>query len=77
MARLADRVLHAHGRLVARYPTVARMSVRRASLVEVATYEPAAATITPIDPASEAALAAWLGETELDPVELVAGGGSP
>jgi hypothetical protein len=75
MARLADRVLHAHGRLAHNYPTVARMSSPRASLVEVATYSPSAATITPIDAASEAAIAAWIGAETLDPAELVASGG--
>jgi hypothetical protein len=76
MARLADRVFHAYGRLVERYPTTARMSAPRASLVEVGTFDPVAAAITAIDAASEAALAAWLGEAELDPAELERGGGA-
>lgn len=70
MARLADRVFYAHGRLVEEYPTVARMAVRRHSLVEVGTFDPDTGTIVPIDAASEAAIAAWLGAEELDPVEL-------
>ncbi|HVX32595.1 MAG TPA: hypothetical protein VHA80_05580 [Solirubrobacterales bacterium] len=76
MTRLADRVFHAHGRLARRYPSVTRKSVPRVSLVEVGTYDPAAAVITPIDAIAEAALAAWLGEAELDPAELVRGGGA-
>jgi hypothetical protein len=71
MARLADRVLHAYGRLRAGYPTTARMAAPRGSLVEVATFDPACAAITTIDAASEAALAGWLGAEELDPAELV------
>lgn len=74
LARLADRVFHAHGRLVENYPTVATMAVARASLVEVGTFDPASGTITPIDAAAEAALAVWLGSERLDPAELTRGG---
>lgn len=71
MARLADRVLHAHGRLVDGYPTVARRVVPRTALVEVGTFDPGSGTVSPIDPAAEAALADWLGSERLDPAELV------
>ncbi|MBS1895472.1 MAG: hypothetical protein JST59_29585 [Actinobacteria bacterium] len=77
LARLADRVFHAHGRLVENYPTVARMAVARASLVEAGTFDPASGTIMPIDAAAEAVLAAWLGSERLDPAELVRSGGAP
>ena len=70
MVRFADRVFHAHGRLVERYPTVARMALPRTSLVEVGTFDPPSGTVTPIDGRAEAALAAWLGSEEIDPAEL-------
>lgn len=77
MAGLADRVFYAHGRLVDRYPTLARMLIARTSLVEVGTFDPVDAAITPIDAAAEAALAAWLDSERLDPAELARGGGAP
>ncbi len=77
MVRLADRVFYAHARLVDQYPTVARTAVRRDSLVEVGTFDPVSGTIVPIDGASEAVLAGWLGSDELDPAELVRSGGAP
>jgi hypothetical protein len=77
MARLADRVFYAHGKLVNSYPTMARMSAPRTSLVEVGTFDATSATITPIDAAAEDDLATWLGTERLDPVELTRGGGTP
>lgn len=77
MGRLADRVFVAHGRLVESYPTVARMTIVRASLVEVGTFDPPSGTIAPIDSEAEAALAAWLGSEELDPAELARSGSAP
>jgi hypothetical protein len=76
MRRLADRVFYAHGRLLNQYPTVARMAVRRDSLVEVGTFDPTSGTITVVDAPSEAAIAAWLGTRELDPIELIRSGGT-
>jgi len=76
MSRLAGRVFHAHARLLERAPTVARMAMPRASLVEVGVFDPPSATIAPIDERSEAALAAWLGSDVLDPAELACAGGS-
>lgn len=76
MSRLADRVFYAHGRLVEQYPTVARMAVRRDSLVEVGTFDPASGTIAPIDAASEATLAGWLGTEKLDSAELARSAGA-
>lgn len=70
MARLADRVFFAHGRLVEHYPTVAQMRVPVASLVEVGTFDPPSGTVTPVNARSEAILANWLGTEVLDPVEL-------
>lgn len=70
MARLADRVFHAHGRLVENYPTVARMTLPPASLIEVGTFDPPSGTIAPIDAHAEAVLASWLGSEVLDPAEL-------
>lgn len=77
MARLADRVFYAHGRLGERYPTVARMTLRRASLVEVGTFDPPSGAIALIDAHAEAALATWLGSEELDPAELRRSRGAP
>ena len=77
MARLADRVFYAHGRLVERYPTVARITVPRASLIEVGTFDPAGGTIAPVDEGAEAALASWLGSEQLDPAELARSGSAP
>jgi len=70
MARLADRVFHAYDRLVRRYPTVARMTLPLASLVEVGTFDPSSGTIAPTDSTAEATLATWLGSEVLDPAEL-------
>lgn len=70
MAHLADRVFYAHGRLIERYPTVARMTLPPTSLVEVGTFDPPSGTIAPIDGHAEAALATWLGSEALDPAEL-------
>ncbi len=77
MARLADRVFYAHGRLVFRYPTVARMTLPAASLIEVGTFDPPTGTITPVDAHAERALAAWLGRETLDPAELRRSRGAP
>jgi len=77
MARLADRVFYAHGRLVDRYPTVGRMVVPRTSLVDVGTFDPTSGTIAPVGEEAEAAMAAWLGSEQLDPAELARSGGTP
>jgi len=70
MARLADRVFYAHGRLVEHYPTVARKTLPVASLIEVGTFDPPSGTITPVDAHAEVTLATWLGSETLDPAEL-------
>lgn len=77
MARLADRVFYAHGRLVENYPTVAKMALPVASLVEVGTFDPASGTITVVDGQAEAVLATWLGREALDPAELRRSRGAP
>ncbi len=77
MARLADRVFYAHGYLVDRSETVARMTLPPGSLVEVGTFDPPSGTIAPIDAHAEAALAAWLGSEILDPAELCRSRGAP
>jgi|GEM_PF-1831246 len=77
IARLADRVFFAHGRLVEEYPTVAQMRLPRTSLVEVGTFDPLSRTVAPIDAQAEAALAAWLGADQLDPAELARTAGAP
>jgi hypothetical protein len=73
MATLADRALHAAGRMVHDYPTVAKMTVPRAALVAVGTFDPRAAKIELTGPDSERAVAFWLGAQELDPAELQIG----
>jgi hypothetical protein len=70
MARLADRVFYAHGRLIAHYPTVAQRTVPTASLIEVGTFDPSSGTITAIDDQAEGVLARWLEGEALDPAEL-------
>ena len=70
MARLADRVFYAHGRLVERYPTVARMTLPSNLLSEVGTFDPDSGTIAPVDAHAESALASWLGTEDLDQSEL-------
>lgn len=77
LARLADRVFHAHGRLVERYPTVARMTLPPNLLREVGTFDPASGAVSPVDAHSETILAAWLGSEELDPAELCPSTGPP
>lgn len=77
MARLADRVFYAHGRLAANYPTVAQLTLPAASLTEIGTFDPPSGTITLIDADAEAALASWLGTDVLDPAELRRSRGAP
>lgn len=73
---LADRVYFAHARLALDFPTEARRKLARASLVEVGTFDPSSAMITPVDADAEATIAAWLGTKELDPAELARSGGA-
>ncbi len=77
MARLADRVFYAHGRLTEHYPTVAQMMLPPSSLVEVGTFDPPSGTIAPVDAHAEAALATWLESEALDPAELRRSRGAP
>lgn len=70
MITLADRAVHACGRLRERYPTVATRMVPRASLVVVGTFDEASGRIMLTGEQSAAAVAAWLGVPILDPVEL-------
>jgi hypothetical protein len=57
-ANFATRVLHAAGRHVARYPTVARLSLEAEYLRPVASYDADSSTI--VDLYDEPALMAWV-----------------
>jgi hypothetical protein len=70
MRRFAGRVFHAQARLVERVSTVSRMVLPRSELLEVATFDPQSRTVAPIDAEAEAAIADWLGASELDPEEI-------
>lgn len=75
MKTLADRALHAAGRLEQDYPTVARRVVPREALVAVGTFDPSQGRILLTGPHSEREVARWLGAAELDPAELALDGG--
>ena len=70
MRTLADRALHAYGRLIARYPTSSLAVVPAGALIEVGTYDPDSQTIEPLDPEAEQRIATWLDQDQLDPAEL-------
>jgi hypothetical protein len=72
MVTLADRAVHACGRLRDRYPTIAksRRVVPRGALVAVGTFDEAAGRIILTGEQSAAAVATWLGVPTLDPAEL-------
>ncbi len=70
MVTLADRAVHACGRLRERYPTLAMRVVPRAALVVVGTFDEAAARIILTGEQSAAAVATWLGMASLDHAEL-------
>jgi len=70
MVTLADRAVHAYGRLRKRYPTIAKRMVPRGSLVAVGTFDEPAGRIILTGEQSAAAVATWLGVPTLDPAEL-------
>jgi len=70
MRTLADRAVHACGRLRERYPTIAMRVVPRAALVAVGTFDEAGERILLTGEQSAAAVAGWLGLPVLDPAEL-------
>ncbi|MBS1887574.1 MAG: hypothetical protein JSU06_10335 [Actinobacteria bacterium] len=70
MATLADRAVHACGRLRERYPTVAKRVVPRAALVVVGTLDETGGRIILTGEQSAAVVATWLGLPVLDPAEL-------
>ncbi|HEX4669296.1 MAG TPA: hypothetical protein VH275_04895 [Solirubrobacterales bacterium] len=67
---LADRATQAAGRLVERYPTVARRVVSRDALTAVGSFDLGRRRIILTGPHSERAVAEWLGTVRLDPAEL-------
>jgi len=75
MKTLADRALHAAGRLEQDAPTIAKMTVPRDALVAVGTFDPRGGRILLTGPHSEREVARWLQATELDPAELALDGG--
>ena len=67
LVTFADRARQAAGRHLERYPTIARAWVAPANLVVVGTYEYPGGPLSITDPA---ALARWLGLTDLPASEL-------
>lgn len=70
MRTLADRAVYACGRMVDDYPTAAAMSVPRAALVAVGTFDSSTSEIVLTGDQSAAAVAEWLDMPQLDPAEL-------
>lgn len=67
---LADRATQAAGRMIERYPTVAKRVVPREALMVVGTFHLQRRQIILTGPRSERAVAEWLGTVRLDPAEL-------
>lgn len=70
MRTLADRAVHACGRLQQSYPTVAARVVPRDAVTVVGTFDPRSKRIMLTGSQSERAVAAWLDVPRLDPAEL-------
>jgi len=70
MVTLADRAVHACGRMRERYPTIAKRVVPREALVAVGTFDEAGGRILLTGEQSASAVATWLGVPTLDPAEL-------
>jgi hypothetical protein len=70
MRTLADRAVHACGRLQHDYPTVAAKVVPRDALTVVGTFDPRSGRIMLTGMQSERAVADWLATPDLDPAEL-------
>jgi hypothetical protein len=70
MKTLADRAVHACGRLQQDYPTTAAKVVPRDALTVVGTFDPRGGRIMLTGRQSERAVADWLGVSVLDPAEL-------
>lgn len=70
MKTLADRALHAAGRLLQDYPTTAWLEVPREVLEVVGTFDYDRVRIILTGPQSERAVARWLSASDLDPAEL-------
>ncbi|HEU5105198.1 MAG TPA: hypothetical protein VFU11_05110 [Solirubrobacterales bacterium] len=71
---LADRALHAAGRLLQDYPTTAQMEVSRESLLAVGSFDYSGVRIVLTGPESRREVARWLSLAEFDPAELERGG---
>lgn len=67
---LADRATQAAGRMVERYPTVAKRVVPCDALIAIGTFDLRDRRIILTGPHSERAVAEWLGTVRLDPAEL-------
>jgi hypothetical protein len=72
----ADRATQAAGRMVERYPTVARREVSCDALTAVGTFDLGRRRIILTGPYSERAVAEWLGTVQLDPTELLPSSGA-
>ena len=76
LARFADRVFTAAGRLAERYPTVARASLPATSLRRIGRWDDERGEVVLDERQADALLAAYLGLGVLDRSELVALGSS-
>jgi len=70
----ADRALHAWGRHVKRYPTVARALVEPYEVVQVGSFDPEAGVVAVFRGTQHGALKRWLGVDDLDEAELLCTG---
>lgn len=62
LRRFVERCYHAWSRHVERYPTVARIYVQGAEVIEVGTFDPERKIVT-LNPLDEPKLVRWLGFT--------------
>ena len=71
MTTYADRVDHAAGRHLVRYPTVARLAVLPANVIEVANYDTETGVVTVHGPEEAVLLAEWCRVDEASDAGLV------
>lgn len=64
-SNFADRVHHAHGRHVTRYPTVARVWLADGQVISVGEYDPVGGVVSISDDVGARMLARWLEVREL------------
>jgi len=70
LARYADRVFHAAGRHLERYPTVARVWVSPEQMIEVGWFDRRTGRVELHDTEARLLVADWLSVESIDPAEL-------